>query len=85
MRRGLWLGLLLTLTGSAAAQPAPAPAPPAAAAPSPGDKCLADLPQWQSYSATLKDARDDLERKLATANAENAALRTQLAEAKKKP
>jgi hypothetical protein len=50
MRRGLiTIGLLLTAT-LAGAQ-----APPAQ---TPGDKCLAELPQWQAHAQHLKSALD---------------------------
>jgi Skp family chaperone for outer membrane proteins len=49
---------------------------------SPGDKCLADLPQWQTYSAALKNSRDGLEQEVAMLRARVADLEKKLAEKK---
>lgn len=82
MRARLIVITLLTLTATMAGAQAPK-TPAAPAAPSPGDKCLADLPQWQTYAANLKASRDALEQDIATLRARAEVLQKHVAELEK--
>jgi Skp family chaperone for outer membrane proteins len=85
MRRPLGLLLCLLATGAAAQSPPAAPTAAKVSEPSPGDKCLADLPQWQTYAANLKLTRDQLEQDVATLRTQLAAAQAALAKATPKP
>jgi hypothetical protein len=81
-RLGLILGVVL-FGGVAVAQEAPKASP--VKEPSPGEKCLADLPQWQTYATNLKLSRDQLEQDVATLRVQLAAAQAALAKATPKP
>jgi Skp family chaperone for outer membrane proteins len=85
LRFGLLGALCLTATLAGAQPPPAAPSAAKVAEPSPGDKCLAEIGQWQSYAAGLKASRDALEQDVATLRAQLTAAQAALAKATPKP
>ena len=79
MRRVVLIAVLILTATLAGAQ-----APKAPAAPSPGDKCLGDLPQWQTYAGSLKSSRDATEQDAAAWKTRAEALQVQLAASQKR-
>lgn len=50
---------------------------------SPGDQCLADQPQWQTYAGMLKASRDATEQDIAAWRARAEALQRRVTELEK--